>query len=92
MITFEGWVGWALLAVTVAALACVVWLARRRDDATSLQALGESLRHAAMGDAQQIARELRAEVADSARATRQFFDGTATTEIYPPSLRDALPI
>lgn len=79
MSSIEGWLGWALLASTVATLAGVVWLAWRSEQATvlrALQALGESLRHAAMGDAQQLARELRAEVADSARATRQELAGT----------------
>jgi DNA recombination protein RmuC len=74
----EAWNGWALLALGLVTLALVAWLALRCRDDVALREFGEALRRAAADDAQQLARELRAEVADSARATRQELAGTMT--------------
>jgi DNA recombination protein RmuC len=76
MDTVEGWMGWALLALGVATLAGVVWLALRRDSATAQQALVEALRRAASEDIQRLGQGLRAELAEGARATRQELGGT----------------
>jgi len=81
MMTVESWVSWTLLALGGVTLVGVVWLAWRRNDAQALQALqvlGDSLRRAAAEDGRQLAGELRAEVADSARSTRQELAGTLT--------------
>jgi DNA recombination protein RmuC len=76
MITVEGWLGWALLALGVTTLAGVVWLAWRRDPAAAQPALVEALRRAAGDDIQRLGQGLRAELAEGARATRQELGGT----------------
>ncbi len=81
MVTIEAWppwAMWALLALGVATLLGVLRLAFGRRDDERLQALGEALRRAVHDDVQQTAREMRTEVGDSARATRQELAGTMT--------------
>ena len=67
------WLVPALLGLIVLLL---LWLALRRDDARALKTLGDSLQQAARQDAERLERELRAEVQDSARGTRQELAGS----------------
>jgi DNA recombination protein RmuC len=57
-------------------LLLLLWVALRRTDSRALNALGDSLQQAARQDAQRLERELRTEVQDSARGTRQELAGT----------------
>src|SRR5512139_707154 len=59
------------LVLGVVAVVLLLWLLWRRTDDSALSALGERLREAASADAQQLARDLRAEVETNARHTRQ---------------------
>lgn len=70
------WPVWALLALGIATLLVVVWLALRRDPAAAQQVLLETLRRAASEDIQRLGQGLRAELAEGARATRQELGGT----------------
>jgi DNA recombination protein RmuC len=67
------WLVPALLALIVVLL---LWLAARRADDRPLKALGEVLRQGARDDVERLERELRTEVSDSARGTRQELAGT----------------
>jgi DNA recombination protein RmuC len=69
----EPWVGQALLAL---ALALLVWIALRRPDERPLQALRDAIERRTDDAAERLARELRVEVADAARGTRQELAGT----------------
>jgi len=67
------WLVPAMLGLTVLLL---LWLVLRRGEGRELRALGERLQQAARQDAERLERELRAEVQDSARGTRQELAGT----------------
>jgi DNA recombination protein RmuC len=67
------WLVPALLGLMVLLL---LWLVLRSGEGRELQALGERLQQAARQDAERLERELRAEVQDSARGTRQELAGT----------------
>jgi DNA recombination protein RmuC len=67
------WLIPALLALTVVML---LWLALRPTDDKPLKDLGESLQQGMRQDAERLERELRTEVQDSARGTRQELSGT----------------
>ena len=76
---FSGsWAVWALAALAAATLLGVLWLATGRRGDERVRALGESLRGHLQDELGRVARELRAEVGDSARATRQELAGTMT--------------
>jgi DNA recombination protein RmuC len=70
------WLVPALLALIVVGLLWLVWLAFRRADERPLRSLGEALRQGARADVERLERELRSEVQDSARGTRQELAGT----------------
>ncbi|MGL6112892.1 MAG: DNA recombination protein RmuC [Rubrivivax sp.] len=71
------WLIPALLALIVALiLALMLWLAIRSRDDKPLKNLGDVLRQGARQDAERLERELRAEVQDSARGTRQELAGS----------------
>ena len=63
---------WLVPALLGLILLLLLWLALRRPDDRPLNALGDSLRQ----DAERLERELRTEVQDSARGTRQELAGT----------------
>jgi DNA recombination protein RmuC len=63
---------WLVPALLGLILVLLLWLALRRPDGQALQTLGDGLRQ----DAERLERELRAEVQDSARGTRQELAGT----------------
>jgi DNA recombination protein RmuC len=67
------WLVPALLALIVVLL---LWLLLKRPDEHPLQALGEAVQRAARQDGERLERELRSEVQDSARGTRQELAGT----------------
>jgi DNA recombination protein RmuC len=67
---------WLVPALLGLILLLLLWLALRRDDARALKTLGDSLQQAARQDAERLERELRAEVQDSARGTRQELAGS----------------
>jgi DNA recombination protein RmuC len=67
---------WLVPALLGLILLLLLWVALRRDDGRALKALGDSLQQAARQDAERLERELRAEVQDSARGTRQELAGT----------------
>jgi DNA recombination protein RmuC len=67
------WLIPALLALT---LILLLWLALRRTDDQPLKDLGESLQQGMRQGTERLERELRAEVQDSARGTRQELAGT----------------
>jgi DNA recombination protein RmuC len=67
---------WLVPALLGVVLLLLLWVALRRPDGRPLNALGESLQQAARQDAQRLERELRTEVQDSARGTRQELAGT----------------
>jgi DNA recombination protein RmuC len=67
---------WLVPALLGVVLLLLLWVAVRRPDGRPLNALGESLQQAARQDAQRLERELRTEVQDSARGTRQELAGT----------------
>jgi DNA recombination protein RmuC len=67
---------WLVPALLGLILLLLLWVALRRDDGRALKELGESLQQAARQDAERLERELRAEVQDSARGTRQELAGT----------------
>ena len=67
------WLVPALLGLMVLLL---LWLVLRSGEGRELQALGERLQQAARQDTERLERELRAEVQDSARGTRQELAGT----------------
>jgi DNA recombination protein RmuC len=54
----------------------LLWMMLRRDDGSALKSLGDHLQLAAHQDAERLERELRGEVQDSARGTRQELAGT----------------
>jgi len=65
-------------------LLLLLWVALRRPDGRPLNALGDSLQQAARQDAERLERELRTEVQDSARGTRQELAGTMSLPAIPP--------
>jgi len=65
------WLPLALAALTLLTLLIVLWLALRRPDDRAVRETAQSLRDALRGDGERLERELRGEVADSARGTRQ---------------------
>src|SRR5574337_1598747 len=67
---------WLVPALLALALGLLLWLVLRRPDERPLQALRESLQRGSRDDAEHLGRELRAEVSDSARGTRQEIAGT----------------
>jgi DNA recombination protein RmuC len=67
---------WLVPALLGLILVLLLWLALRHADDRPLKALGESLQQAASRDAERLERELRAEVQDSARGTRQELAGS----------------
>jgi DNA recombination protein RmuC len=67
---------WLVPALLGVVLLLLLWVALRRTDSRALNALGDSLQQAARQDAQRLERELRTEVQDSARGTRQELAGT----------------
>jgi len=67
---------WLVPALLGVILLLLLWVALRRPDGRPLNALGESLQQAARQDTQRLERELRTEVQDSARGTRQELAGT----------------
>jgi DNA recombination protein RmuC len=75
---------WLVLALLGLILLLLLWLALRRDGAQALKALGDGLQQAARHDAERLERELRAEVQDSARGTRQ--ELASTMSLFQQSL------
>jgi DNA recombination protein RmuC len=75
---------WLVLALLGLILLLLLWLALRRDGAQALKALGDGLQQAARQDAERLERELRAEVQDSARGTRQ--ELASTMSLFQQSL------
>jgi DNA recombination protein RmuC len=67
---------WLVGALLGLILLLLLWLALRRPDPSALKALGDSLQQAARQDTERLERELRSEVRDSARGTRQELAGT----------------
>ncbi len=67
---------WLVPALLGLILLLLLWVALRRPDGRSMDALAESLRQAARLDAERLEREFRTEVQDSARGTRQELAGT----------------
>ncbi len=67
---------WLVPALLGLILLLLLWVALRRDDGSTLKSLGDSLQQAARQDTERLERELRTEVQDSARGTRQELAGT----------------
>jgi DNA recombination protein RmuC len=67
---------WLVSALLGLILLLLLWLTLRRDDGSALRTLGDGLQQAARQDAERLERELRTEVQDSARGTRQELAGT----------------
>jgi DNA recombination protein RmuC len=63
---------WLVPALLGLILMLLLWLVLRRGDRRALKALGDGLKQ----DAERLERELRTEVQDSARGTRQELAGT----------------
>ncbi|HYN60335.1 MAG TPA: DNA recombination protein RmuC [Rubrivivax sp.] len=75
---------WLIPALLALILLLVLWLALRSGDRKPLRELAESLQQSARHDGERLERELRGEVQDSARGTRQ--ELAATLALFQQTL------
>ncbi len=69
---------WLVPALLGLALVLLLWLALRKPDESAQRAMFDSLQQASRADADRLARELRGEVTEAGRATRQELGHTLT--------------